>query len=577
MRLAWRWMWEKKLLSLVILFCVMMDALVSFLRPYMTKLFIDEGVSQGENDILLLSILGFMFASVFGFMFMRLGDVLEELMNGYVDLGLQGNLREKPNQVSELRLFHKFHSTELPAGVPIWTSKISSAISTVIPDLLNQKLNMVVSLGAMLWISPVLTVICVFCVGLLFLSKRVLKKYAKLNKQMFEQQNKIMSHTVDFFRSFRDIQMCGAIKRENDEFKRLRTAYMKTNLKAAMTKIFGIDSFSVLMEAIITGAIFLMGMLYFQIISPGQSFQFAGYAVTFQVGVNWFFQRFQSVLEFVPDVDRCDEILHLEEIPLNLNPIDLEEVETIEFRNVTATHLGSNVPAIHNVSFLIRKGETIGLVGPSGSGKTTVIYLLGRMLEPDSGEVLINGRSIKDFTLESMRERFAFCFQDTDPLDRSIIANLELANPEATDTKIQKALFDASLDLPKEKLQGKTDLSGGQKQRLGIARSLLRPNAEVFILDEFTSALDAKTESQMIQRMDRRLQGKTRIIIAHRFSTIRTADRIVVMDSGKIVQTGPHEELRRQKKGLYYELWKTQKEQSWLEKWNGKVLGFFQK
>jgi ABC-type multidrug transport system fused ATPase/permease subunit len=577
MRLAWQWMWKKKLFTLGLLFCVLMDALFSIVHPYMTKLFVDEGASQGKKDILLLSSLGFMLLHIISVVIGTLNSVLKDLMEDHVDLGLQGNLREKLDQASPLQVFHKHKNTELSAGLTIWTNKISFAVSTVIPDFLQRKLSMFLSLAAMLWISPMLTGICVSSVGLLFLAKRALRKYAKLNEQMFQERNKIMAHTVDFIRSFRDIQVNGATRRENEEFGRLRVSYMKTNLKATWVNIFGINSFTLLMETCITGAILLVGMVYSQTITPGQALQFMIYAGSFQVSVNWFFQRYQSVLALVPELDRCDELLHMEEIPVNPNPIELEEVDTIEYRNVTATYPGSSVPAIRNVSLVTRKGETIALVGLSGSGKTTLIYLLGRMLEPDSGEVLINGRSIKDFTLESIRERFAFCFQDPNLLDCSLIDNLKLANPKAIDTEIQEALFDASLDLSKEKLHEKAELSGGQKQRIGIARSLLRSNAEVFVLDEFTSAIDAKTERQLIQRMDRRLQGKTRIIIAHRFSTIRSANRIVVMEAGKIVQTGTHEQLCREKKSLYYELWKSQKEQSQFEKWNLKILGFFKK
>jgi ABC-type multidrug transport system fused ATPase/permease subunit len=561
MRRAWKLMRERKKFTVLLLACVISAALVTVVHPIFTKILIDDGIMQQRGTIFFVALTGIILFDLIDVFIMESKHVLGDLLKSHVNLGLQGSLMGKLNRVAHTRLFHKYKPSELKSGLNRWTLPVSEMVSSVIPDLIQQIFRMSFAFVAMLWISPLMTSCCLIRVLFIFLVKRKLKKYAKLNQEMFELENRIDAQTTDYIHSFRDIQVNGAGEREKGNFESSRRTSMDKNLELARTRIFGIEFYKSGTNVAVTAVILAVGVVFYNLLTMGEAFQLMSYVGTFQVSVNWFVGQYLNILEMTAELDRCDDVLSLEQIPVHPEPVSLDEITEVEYRNVTVAYSSSDEPVLRNVSLKIRQGETIGLVGPSGCGKTTLTSLLGRMLEPDSGEVLINGRSIKDYSLESIREKVAFCFQDPKFLDDSIAENLRrLGKATATDQELREAVFHASMELPDEMYEKRADvLSGGQKQRLGIARALLR-HAEVNVFDEITSALDANTEKELLHRMRSRLEGKTNIFIAHRLSTIRGADRIVVMDKGKIVESGTHQELLSLH-GLYHELWTKQQGQ----------------
>lgn len=226
----------------------------------------------------------------------------------------------------------------------------------------------------------------------------------------------------------------------------------------------------------------------------------------------------------------------------------------ITFENVVVRYPGKDEPAVKDFNLDIRPGERVAIVGLSGSGKTTVINLLPRFVDPESGRVLIDGHDIRDFRLGSLRKKMAFVTQDVVIFDDTLRNNLTYGLDNVTDEQIREAIEAASLtdmiaELP-EGLETRTGeggslFSGGQKQRISIARAFLR-NAPILIMDEATSALDSKTERHVAEAMDRLRAGRTCIIVAHRLSTIAGVDRIVVMKDGRIVEMGTYGELLAQ-------------------------------
>ncbi|MCH5585603.1 ABC transporter ATP-binding protein/permease [Shimazuella sp. AN120528] len=554
-------MWEKKKFTVFLLFCVLSTALISIVHPLLMKILIDNGVMQRRGTVLYVAITGIILFAVIDFFITESEHVLQFLLKSHVNLGLLSSLMGKLNRVAPPRLFHKHKLSEMTSGLKRWTSPVSSMVSSVIPDLIQQMCRMSFAFVAMLWISPLMTGCCLIGVLFIFLVKRKLKKYTKLNQEMFELEDKIDAQTNDYIHAFRDIQVNGAGEQEKENFEISARASMQKNLEVSRVRILGIELYKSLTDVAVTAVILAVGVVFYHTLTIGQALQFMSYVGTFQVSVNWFVGQYLTVLEMTAELDRCDDVLSLEQIPVHPEPVNLDEIEELEYRNVTVTYPGSDEPVLRNVSLKIRQGETIGLVGPSGCGKTTLTSLLGRTLEPDSGQVLINGRSIKDYPLESVRKKVAFCFQDPNFLGEPIAENLRrLGKPNATDQELREAAFHASLELSDEMYEKRVDtLSGGQKQRLGIARVLLR-RAEVNVFDEITSALDANTEEELLRRMRKRLEGTTSIFIAHRLSTIRGADRIVVMDKGEIVESGSHQELMSLH-GLYHELWTKQQGQ----------------
>ena len=233
----------------------------------------------------------------------------------------------------------------------------------------------------------------------------------------------------------------------------------------------------------------------------------------------------------------------------------------LEMAHVTFPYPGRARPALDDVQLVIPAGGTVALVGPSGAGKTTIAHLFLRFWDPDKGVTRLDGHDLRDYRLDELRRRVALVAQDTYLFNDTLRNNVRLARPGAgaaeVDTAIERAAlaeFVASLPAGLDTVVGErgTRLSGGQRQRVAIARAFLK-DAPILILDEATSHLDAVSEATVREALDRLKQDRTTLVIAHRLSTVRGADTIVVLDRGRVVETGPHAELLS-RRGLYARL-----------------------
>ena len=249
---------------------------------------------------------------------------------------------------------------------------------------------------------------------------------------------------------------------------------------------------------------------------------------------------------------------------------DAEDIKNIrgeiEFRDVSFSYNRSR-RVIDSVSFKVSAGETLGIVGRTGAGKTTLANLIMRLYEPQHGDIFIDGKNIKDLTLSSIYENVAIVSQETHIFVGTVLDNIRYACPDATLEDVIEAARRAGahefiMKLPDAYMErvgfGYKDLSGGEKQRISIARALLK-KPEILILDEATAAMDTKTEQMISNALDELTENKTTIIIAHRLSTLKGADRLIVIDDGRIVESGTHKELL-DKKGVYHKLYTLQDE-----------------
>ena len=248
----------------------------------------------------------------------------------------------------------------------------------------------------------------------------------------------------------------------------------------------------------------------------------------------------------------------------NATPLKKIEKE-LEFKNVSFEYI-KNKPVLKNINLKIPVGHTIALVGNSGGGKTTFVNLIPRFYDVKQGAVLIDGKDIRSFELNSLRDKIAIVFQDNFLFAGTIRDNILLGKQNATEEEINNAVKGACLEEFIKTLDKGLDtpigergvlLSGGQKQRIAIARAFLK-NAPIVILDEATSALDNKSEAVVQEAINNLMQDRTVFIIAHRLSTVRKADKIIVINYGEIVESGTHEELLQKEDGVYSALYKTQ-------------------
>ena len=280
----------------------------------------------------------------------------------------------------------------------------------------------------------------------------------------------------------------------------------------------------------------------------------SGMSVTFAQGMVGA-SRIVKLLNTIPEIKECENPLH----PSNLTG-------HIEFKHVSFYYTKEKPPVINDFSLTVTPGQKVALVGPSGSGKSTLSNLLLRFYDVNSGVIKVDNMDIRRLSLDSYRSNIGVVLQEPFLFSGTVRDNISYAKPEATVEEIEEAARMANVEEFISQLPDGYDtiigengasLSGGQKQRLAIARAILK-NPSILILDEATSALDTVSEYLVQEALDRLMEGKTTIIIAHRLSTVRNADTIVVLDSGKIVQQGTHDELMDQP-GIYRDLYQTQR------------------
>jgi ATP-binding cassette, subfamily B, bacterial len=248
------------------------------------------------------------------------------------------------------------------------------------------------------------------------------------------------------------------------------------------------------------------------------------------------------------------------------DPVELGQIESLEFSNVVFRHKTAIENSVDDLSFKIKKGESVAFVGPSGSGKSTLVKLLVGLYTPVSGDIFFDGVPVKDIRYNKVRRQIGFVTQETQLFAGTVRQNLQFIKADATEEEMIRALErSASFNLlnSPNKLdtllgEGGTKLSGGEKQRLSIARALLR-NPQILIFDEATASLDSITEEAITETINHVASAGEQMIItiAHRLSTIMNADVIHVLEKGKIIETGTHDELLS-RKGLYYAMWRQQ-------------------
>lgn len=380
----------------------------------------------------------------------------------------------------------------------------------------------------------------------------VSNKMNKLSKEVQQEQSMLSTISQESFAGIRVIKAYIQEKHTKDRFSKSSKEYLDRNMRYVIINALFTPVISLLIGASTLLSIYIGGLYtYTGEITTGNilTFVLIIYTLTWPfVSVGWVTSIIQRA---AASQERINEFLKISPTIANSNNAELDELEDIKFNNVSFQYSNESPEVLQNISFSLKKGQTLGLLGKTGSGKSTLVQLLVRQIDATKGEVLYNDNSIKDINLEQFRNTIAIVPQDVFLFSDSIRNNIVFGNTstvEVSETELRKLCETVhvlhNIDSFPEKfdtLLGErgVNLSGGQKQRISIARALIR-NPKLLVLDDCLSAVDTETEKIILQNLKElnEINNTTTVVVSHRISSLRNADYIIILDNGKIVEEG---------------------------------------
>lgn len=445
---------------------------------------------------------------------------------------------------------------------------VSNTISQSIASLFSSVLTILGTFIIMISYNPLLTLVSLVTVPLSLFASIYMSKF--MRKYFTRQQallGNLNGHIEEMVTGYKTVMAYSREKQAIKDFSKISTDLKNCSIRA---QIFGgimgplmnfIGNFGYLLIAAVGGYMALQ-----DIITVGVIQAFLLYSKQFTRPISEVANQYAQILTALAGAERVFAIMDhpSEDVGGNIK-LDPEKIKgELSFRDINFSYIpGERVLKDFNLE--VKSGQKIAIVGATGSGKTTVVNLLTRFYDVDSGEILLDGINIQDIPKDDLRRSIAIVLQDTVLFSDTIAANIRYGKLGASMDEIKEAAKAANADIFIEQLAEQYDtmlsesgsnLSGGQRQLLSIARAVLA-NPKILILDEATSSVDTRTEMHIQQAMIALMKNRTSLIIAHRLSTIRDADKIIVIDDGRVVESGSHEQLL-ENKGCYYRLYKNQ-------------------
>lgn len=576
--------------SLIILFLTLtvIDSLLVVVSPLLVQRIVDDGILGGDRPLVLWLAAGMAATAIVGAVL----GVAAGYLSSRIGEGLIFDLRTQVFAHVQRQSLAFFTRTQTGALVSRLNNDVigaQRAFTSTLSGTVSNLISVVVVGVAMVALSWQVTLMCLALFPLLFLSSRwVSGRLAGLTRQQMDGNADMGNAMTERFNvgGAMLMKLFGSAANEDAIFAekaglvrdlgvrislitRIFGATMMTVPALATALVYGLGGMLVINGSLTVGTLLALATLLLRLLGPLQGLS------NVRIDVMTALVSFERVFEVLdlptlvkerPDARALPaDAARVEFDDVSFTYPDAEEISLASLETIARESGRPSGPVLHHVGFQAEPGQMIALVGPSGAGKTTVTNLVARLYDVSSGAVRIGGQDVRDVTLESLTDTVGYVTQDAHMFHDTIGANLRYARPDASDEQIWEALEAAQIaDLVKSLPSGLGTvvgdrgyrLSGGERQRLAIARLMLKA-PPIVVLDEATAHLDSESEAAVQRALDAALAGRTSLVIAHRLSTVRDADCIVVLDKGRVAERGTHEELLA-RGGLYADLYRTQ-------------------
>jgi ATP-binding cassette subfamily B protein len=486
------------------------------------------------------------------------------VMSRHVEFDLKNEVFRQYENLSP-SFYKKNRTGDLMNRISEDVGRVRQYVGPAIMYALNTVITFAVITTHMFTISPKLTFYTLLPLPILAYSIFWISRQINKRSTLYQQNlSKLSSFTQEMFSGIRIVKAYSLEKQKEEDFKALSRDSVAKNLSLAkVNALFG--PFMILLIGISNlVVIYVGGMMYMNgsIAEIGIIAQFVIYInrLTWPVAsLGWISSMVQ---EAEASQKRINEFLKIQPDIQNNNPEHTPILGQIAFDNVTFTYEDTNITALKNVSFTVNKGETLAILGRTGSGKSTMLSLISRLYDVEKGKITIDGENLEDVNLYDLRNSIGFVPQDAFLFSDTISNNIKFGKEEATHDEVisvaQKAMVHNNIigfNKQYETILGERGitLSGGQKQRVSIARAMIK-DAPVLLLDDCLSAVDTETEEAILNNLLEFCKDKTTIIVSHRVSSAKNADRIIILEDGEILQQGTHNQLVNQQ-GYYKELY----------------------
>lgn len=556
----------------LIIISMLAVSVIGVLRPYVSgATFYDEVLTEGGKyygkvletvTLLIILEIARLLVNIFK-------DRVRAHVSAHIEFDIKSQVFEAMQRLS-MSFFNSQHTGTLMNRVNNDASEICSCILSYIPEFLINAFTIVGIAAVMISMNPLLALIVFVPVPFtVYMVKAQFPKFRKVKNASWQKRSLLNSVINDALQGVRVVKAFGKEEKEIDRFDEVSNQLYDASVREGVQ---GAKTFPVMGCISQLGGLFVWAIGGAQVMSGtnmtfGMLMTFVGYMNMILGPIDYMVNSIDWITESLNCAHRIFEIIDRKtDVEPPKNPVRMPDIKgDISIKNVTFSY-EPNKPVLHNISLDIKPGEMIGLVGHSGAGKSTITNIITRLYDVEEGAIEIDGVNVREIAPDDLHKRIGMVLQETHLFAGTIAENIAYARPDASYEEIIGAAklanaHDFIMKLPDgyetELFRRGTNLSGGEKQRINIARAILL-NPRILILDEATASVDTETELQIQQAINTLVKGRTTIAIAHRLSTLKNADRIVVVEKGEIAEIGTHEELEKSG-GIYADMLGKQK------------------